>query len=52
MQRRFYIELSHVVTTAIVFTIVKIVKLGLYIQYVWNVIKIQVRNCKAIALQA
>jgi hypothetical protein len=52
MQRRFYIELSDVVTTAVVFAIINIIKLELWLQYGCNVTKIQVRKGKAIPLQA
>jgi hypothetical protein len=41
MQRYLNLELSQVFTTVVEFTINKIIKIGLYLKYNWNIIKIQ-----------
>jgi hypothetical protein len=40
--RCFKLELSRMVTT-VVFTFTKMVKIGLWFKYIWNIIKIKIR---------
>jgi len=44
MKRCFNLQLSHMVTTVVVFKVIKIIAVGLYIKCGWSIIRLQLRT--------
>jgi len=44
IERCFNVQLSHIVTTVVVFTVIKIIAVGLYVKCDWSIIRLQLRT--------